>query len=512
MADVLFTTFQFAAQGAPTPRSMPVRLAEQKNVKDFGAIGDGSVNDGPAIQAAVDWTSGPDRGTIFFPAGFYTINAPITFNYDPAPGDPGLSIYFKGEGASTFLNGRGFPGNTGYTLDRHLATPNNTANVFIENMSVGFAVGQGEGSIRVGSCNSVTIRNVGGGGITTEDSPGNSSQSLFIAACNIGSPGLITGAHGTIQNCNWTSCDVAARLYGSGWALYGCRAEECNTTYLIGLDSGVAATFTGTIAHSGTNDGSGVLTIPGAVTGTIKPLQSVSDGGVNIPGAIFIVSQLTGTPGGTGTYALSNPTVTVSSPQTITTIGNDVGASGFAIHGGSQEGAVNGIVYAGTCSGFYHGSMGNLGHSGSGPGQNFPSQYYLIVGPNVSDGVFQSMYGRGDLTEVAACKIYSAAARANVLFLSCDFYKGGTGSGFDWDTPSNAYTAQWLNCNIAPTWTYSQLGTTNGVNVLEGDQVTITDGAKSGGGTAGWGDAVQGGASQRLLVRWNGSAWTVVGK
>lgn len=568
MTTTPFTSFAFKATGGSANRTTPDRLSEIKNVKDFGALGDGTQDDGPYIQAAVNWTTGPNRGTIFFPTGFYTINAPITFNYDPSPGNPGLSIRFAGTGSSTFLNGTSFSGGTGYTLDRHLGSPNNTAQVIIENMSIGSG---GEGSIRVGSCSSVAIRNVSGGGITTEDSAGNSSQNIFIQACKIGSPGLVMGGSGVIQSCDWINCDIAARLYGKGWAIYGGRIEECNTSYLIGLDSGVAATFTGSIAHttyatftgtisgnnltvsgvsgtiaigqtvygsgvtacvitsgSGTswvvdggtqtvgpvsmftqipNDGTGVLTVTAVSSGTIKPLQAVSDGGVNIPGAIFIVSQLTGSTGGTGTYALSNPTVTVSS-QTITTIGNDAGASGFVLQGGSMEGLVNGIMLAGTCSGFYIGSIGALGHVNSGPTNSIATQYGMIVGPNVSNGVFQGTGIIGDLTKVAACKVYTAAARTNVLFLSSTFDKhtGGGGTGFDWDLPTNAYTASWLNCNVSPTWTYAQLPT--GGNVLEGDQFTITDST-----TSTWGaNVTTGGGSTRVLVRWNGSNWTVVGK
>jgi hypothetical protein len=46
------------------------------NVKDFGAAGDGSTDDYAAIQAAVDSIS--SSGTIFFPAGNYTISAHIS--------------------------------------------------------------------------------------------------------------------------------------------------------------------------------------------------------------------------------------------------------------------------------------------------------------------------------------------------------------------------------------------------------------------------------------------------
>src|SRR5262245_60730165 len=91
LADTPFTRFAFPATGTPTPRTMPERLAEIKNVKDFGATGNGVSDDTAAIQAALNWTPGPNRGTIYFPLGKYRVTAPITFNYD---GD--LSICFRG--------------------------------------------------------------------------------------------------------------------------------------------------------------------------------------------------------------------------------------------------------------------------------------------------------------------------------------------------------------------------------------------------------------------------------
>src|ERR1700722_818420 len=81
-ADTPFTSFAFPATGTPTPRTMPDRLAEIKNVKDFGAIGDGSHDDSANIQAAIDWTNGANRGVIFFPLGSYKVTTPLTFNYN----------------------------------------------------------------------------------------------------------------------------------------------------------------------------------------------------------------------------------------------------------------------------------------------------------------------------------------------------------------------------------------------------------------------------------------------
>ena len=96
----------------------------------------------------------------------------------------------------------------------------------------------------------------------------------------------------------------------------------------------------------------------------------------------------------------------------------------------------------------------------------------MIVGPNCSNGLFQAVGGAGDVINMtAACKVYTATSRTNVMFMSCNF--AGAGTGLSWDYPANAYTMTQLNCNEAKAWTYSQLPT--GGNALEGDLFTITD-------------------------------------
>jgi hypothetical protein len=59
------------------------------NVKDYGAVGDGIVDDAPAIQAAIDYcqtvnqfgvtTIGYGRATLWFPSGVYLCKAPLVF-------------------------------------------------------------------------------------------------------------------------------------------------------------------------------------------------------------------------------------------------------------------------------------------------------------------------------------------------------------------------------------------------------------------------------------------------
>ena len=86
-ADAPFTSFAFTATGAPTPRTMPDRLSEIKNVKDYGAVGNGVTDDTAAIQACFDaafgtWDSphggtpdvGPNQNSpVFFPRGIYLV-------------------------------------------------------------------------------------------------------------------------------------------------------------------------------------------------------------------------------------------------------------------------------------------------------------------------------------------------------------------------------------------------------------------------------------------------------
>lgn len=49
-----------------------------KNVKDYGAVGDGTTNDFSAVQAAYDDV--PDGGTLFLPVGNYKCNSQLVFN------------------------------------------------------------------------------------------------------------------------------------------------------------------------------------------------------------------------------------------------------------------------------------------------------------------------------------------------------------------------------------------------------------------------------------------------
>lgn len=125
MTDTVFESVLFAANGSPTNRTLALRCAEVKNVKDFGATGDGVTDDTAAIQAAVDWqTSTGNRGDIYFPPGRYVISAAIRL--------PQGSYHVYGSGDASAILGSF----NGFMLDQ-LSTPygNSAKGVVIERLN-----------------------------------------------------------------------------------------------------------------------------------------------------------------------------------------------------------------------------------------------------------------------------------------------------------------------------------------------------------------------------------------
>jgi hypothetical protein len=66
--------------GALTARSLSARFADIVNVKDFGAVGDGTTDDTTAIQAAI--TAGGQHSKIWLPSGTYKVTSTLTITND----------------------------------------------------------------------------------------------------------------------------------------------------------------------------------------------------------------------------------------------------------------------------------------------------------------------------------------------------------------------------------------------------------------------------------------------
>src|SRR6266498_4170379 len=61
------------------------------NLTDFGAVGDGVTDDGPALQNALDAMAEAGGGTLFVPAGRYAIITPVQKNFSGLASD--ISIF-----------------------------------------------------------------------------------------------------------------------------------------------------------------------------------------------------------------------------------------------------------------------------------------------------------------------------------------------------------------------------------------------------------------------------------
>jgi hypothetical protein len=83
-----FLSYAFPVTGSSVNRTLPDRLADAINVKDYGAVGDGSNDDTAAIQAALDAAFGPVTSPhgannyyankpVVFPAGVYRTTSPL---------------------------------------------------------------------------------------------------------------------------------------------------------------------------------------------------------------------------------------------------------------------------------------------------------------------------------------------------------------------------------------------------------------------------------------------------
>jgi hypothetical protein len=57
--------------------SLPVADQVLYNLTDFGAVGDGITDNGPALQSALNAIAEAGGGTLFVPAGRYAINTPV---------------------------------------------------------------------------------------------------------------------------------------------------------------------------------------------------------------------------------------------------------------------------------------------------------------------------------------------------------------------------------------------------------------------------------------------------
>jgi hypothetical protein len=234
---VEFTAFAFPATGAPTPRTLPARLAEIHNVRDFGAVGNGSADDLDAIMAALNWTSATkNRGTVYFPPGTYYVRAPIDFSA-PSDVDSGPFVHFVGEmGLSTIVGDF-----ADYVLRRSIAsTPRWSGGHYIEKLTI-INRHVGGGGIRLGVAQACSIRDCD---ITADIAINDDNTDVFIDGGNTNGSFELA-----VENCNCRP--------------YNIRAPGSCGFYKLSDGPTVNCTFIGFDLGMGTSSGQGGATVEG---------------------------------------------------------------------------------------------------------------------------------------------------------------------------------------------------------------------------------------------------------
>jgi Pectate lyase superfamily protein len=253
VADIVFTGYAFPATGAPSNRTMPARLNDVINVKDFGATGDGVTDDGAEIQAAIDYayslnTSIFRTGSpVFFPPGVYVIGTPIRLDPLGATSGP-VSLQLIGSGRdATILKGThsaGFLLNKSSPVSDYLTA---ITDLTIQNDSTT----AGSGALYIESLvANITVANchfIGMTGLVFSHDQYHAEISDCIARCNaalqsansasphprVDTVGIYLNA-GVISNCRAIGFDSGFGISQTGVMLIGSSAYRCNTGVNIG--------------------------------------------------------------------------------------------------------------------------------------------------------------------------------------------------------------------------------------------------------------------------------------
>jgi hypothetical protein len=166
------------------------------NLLDFGAVGDGMTDDGPALQNALDAMAQAGGGTLFVPAGRYAIVTPVQKDFTGSASD--ISI-------------------TGVESETPVPPPNSTGNVLTRGLDLTseFAPRTGETaiSIQISGLQNFLIKD-----ITFIGTPGVSNDALITLALND-----ISAA--TVRHCEFYGLSSLV----AGGAIV--QAVRCNLTF-----------------------------------------------------------------------------------------------------------------------------------------------------------------------------------------------------------------------------------------------------------------------------------------
>jgi len=525
-ADTTFTNFSFAATGAPTARTMPDRLSDIVNVKDWGARGNNS-DDTNAIQNAINYCISQGGGKVFFPIGAYLIRNPLVVGSNS---DVGVQLIGGGKNATLILAGGSFSDRNGYgyliskgnqTYD-NLEHIEGLGSISVKATRSGVSIYECSGQFDVSAALGSDIRNcnVGGGQRIGANNPNHGAPP--------GSVGLYLG-NGAATACSALACDIAFAVSGKGASILGCRAETCNTGVKVGWGpEGETPAYGCSVENFQTEQGKVGIDLYNAtgcfiggniITGTdgaSSPKGPISNMVWNAGGGKPFVRVTT--PGAhnipAGTHRLQLQT-TVLKPL------------GFCPPQTGPSGDQTGQIVA-TVEDETHFTYQDVP---SNPGTFVAGtwDYALEAGIRLRK-VYETVIAGNMINlsgSIASIDLdYGGASDLrNITFIGNFTRKDG------WKLPTLAknkassvfiFSGTTANQNFYATGTPNPYATMNFIDLpgqsgvlqdgpLESQEYNIVDGQKSGGGIAAWNDIVTGGGSGHYRVRYDGANWRRIG-
>jgi Pectate lyase superfamily protein len=514
-ADTTFTNFGFAATGAPALRTMPDRLSDIVNVKDWGAAGTGG-DYTTAISNAITHCISNGGGTVYFPPGTYK-----THNLSIGSNTFDVGVILQGAGKDCTLL---------YAIDNTAVLLSGGGLTYDCLERVEFlSVFSSSGSIKVSRpCTSIVgvrtggiigIDTIAGNGCLITDCAlsgpgGNRADRVPYHSPAPGSIGIALGSGCAVRNTRIQGgYDIAYALSGRGASVIGCAAEVHNTAVRVGWSpSGETLARGCSVIDVQTErcfTGLDLYYCEGCFIAANNP-----EGNIGTPDAAPIANM---------TWAAGVVTVTTPTPHNIPLGPNrklqirDPNPGGY-----SPPGVAGGLILANVIdtTHFTYPLASNPGRFVSSNGWNYPIQYAVRC-RKVYETVIQGNSWHVVASEASIDLDHNGEAQHRNNLIS-----GSIGS---WKLPSNKRNLsgwRFINCsgtagvygdNFANPYgqmVFANLPGQSGVfqdGPIEGQEYDIIDGQKSGGGSAAFADIVAGGGSGHYKVRYDGSNWRRIG-
>ena len=516
-ADTSFTEFKFPATGAPAARTMPDRLSDVINVKDWGAVGNGFKDDAPAINAAIQYCitrGGGTGGKVFFPIGQYRLHRALVVGHDTYD----VAVQLIGAGIDAvylFPIGVAGPlvsggGKVHDCLDRIEAMSANAVKMTRNSCSCE----QVAGSFDLSGAKNGCLLNCRSGGANV--GPASGPTNVQGAWC------ALLGEGCSAFGCRFMGCtEVAYALCGDGAGLYGCSGEGSWCVIRIGWLPGVGETtnpvYGCTVQSFQTEQSTVAIDLYHCDSCFISGLIQTGSVGLPDPQTITAGSYNAGTHTAVLTTSGNH---SIAAPQRIQIL-----FPGNALWLPVPSGYVD--VTPTSPNTFQYSLSINPG-AWNGGSWTWPVESLVKV-RKANNCVISGMrsapcaFGTVDLSYRNTLRPWGTESEsANAQHRNNVFVGQTADAGWIMPAARNRTAWQFINCtgqqndtgdavvfpsgNIA----YADLPGQTGVNqpLMETQEFDIIDGSPGG---AAWGATITGGGSGHYRVRWNGASWVRVG-